>query len=501
MQKYTKKCYLRAVIEKNYIIMNLNDLTPQRVWQQFESILKVPRPSKHEEKMVDFLVEFAQKRNLEYYVDDTKNVIIYKPATETMKDKQSVCLQAHIDMVCDKEADKQHDFLTDPITPIVAGDWLKADKTTLGADDGIGVAAMLAILDSDDIPHGPIECLFTVDEETGLTGAFGLQPNVLKSKVLLNLDSEDDGQIFIGCAGGIDTIGDIPIIHIASKPNTVAYKLSVGGLLGGHSGDDINKGRGNAIKLLNRFISDYSKIYDIQLADFQGGNLRNAIARSAFAVVTISQCNETDFLKSVQEYDRIFKSELEKTDKDVFFEVEKTDMPEKVLNDDCFRKLTQLIYSMPHGVLGMSFKLKGIVETSTNLASVNLKDDNVHVVTSQRSDSESLKYYASQMVENCLLLVGANVEHSDGYPGWTPNPDSHVLKVALDVYKDLFNEDAIFCSIHAGLECGLFSTKYPEMDMISYGPTLRDVHTPEERILIPTVDKFWKMTLEILKRI
>ncbi len=481
--------------------MTLNNLAPAKVWKQFEDILRVPRPSKHEEKMVEFLIEFAKQRNLEYLVDDTKNVIIRKSATKGMENKQWVCLQAHMDMVCDKEADKQHDFLIDPIQPVLAGEWLKADKTTLGADDGIGMAAMLAILDADDIQHGPIECLFTVDEETGLTGAFGLPADVLKSKILLNLDSEDDGQIFIGCAGGVDTLGDIPIIYTSPKDGCVAYKISVSGLLGGHSGDDINKGRGNAIKLLNRFIADYAKNNCLQLADFQGGNLRNAIARSAYAVVTICPEQEDAFVAMAKEYAAIYKSELEKTDADVCLIIEKAEMPASVLDSESFRKLTQLLYSIPHGVIGMSYKLKGIVETSTNLASVNLKDGKAHVVTSQRSDSESLKYYASQMVENSLLLVGADVIHSDGYPGWTPNPDSHILKVALDFYKELFNEDAIFCSIHAGLECGLFSTKYPGMDMISYGPTLRDVHTPEERILIPTVEKFWDMTLEILKRV
>ena len=487
--------------------MDITKLTPKEVWLQFNEILKVPRPSKHEEKMVEYLVKFAEAHKLEYFVDETQNVLIRKSASKGMEGKPSVALQAHIDMVCDKEVGSKHNFMKDPIKPIIDGEWVKADKTTLGADDGIGVAVMLAILSSDKIQHGPLECLFTVDEETGLTGAFGLQEGVLQSKILLNLDSEDDGQIFIGCAGGIDTVGTFRITYQKTPPNCVAYKMSVGGLLGGHSGDDINKGRGNAIILLNRCIYDYYNENFLNglflaIADFSGGNLRNAIARTASATVVVFKEQVAAFENFVQRYNDMYSDELAKSDPNVFLKAEKVSgVPRKVLSYSSFDRLTNLLYTMPHGVMSMSFKLEGIVESSTNLASVNINGQEVVVVTSQRSDSDSLKHFLANKVHACFDNVHALVKHSDGYPGWTPNEDSHILKVAMNVYKKLFNQDALACSIHAGLECGLFLQKYPGMDMISYGPTLRDVHTPQERIHIPTVDKFWKMTLEILKTV
>ena len=481
--------------------MDISKLSPSVVWKQFEEILKVPRPSKHEEKMVEFLINFAKKHNLDYTVDEIKNVIIRKPATKGYEKKPSVVLQAHMDMVCDKTADKVHDFQKDPITPVIDGEWLKADRTTLGADDGIGDAAMLAILASNDIEHGPIECLFTRDEETGLTGAHGLGKGILNSKIMLNLDSEDDGLIFIGCAGGMDTVGTMHVTYKKSIKSYIPYKVSVSGLIGGHSGDDINKGRGNANKLLNRFIADYSQKHIILLADFNGGNLRNAIAHDATAVVLVRKPDVNKFEKMAKDYDAFYKNELEKTDAGVTLSFEKTDMPEKVLSTKDFNRFINLIYSIPHGVLGMSFKLQGIVETSTNLASIRFINDTIIITTSQRSDAESLKVFAANMVARSFELVGAEYKHSDGYPGWTPNPDSPILKIAVQVYKDLFNQNPIYCSIHAGLECGLFLEKYPDMDMISYGPTLRGVHTPDEKIEIATVDKFWKMTLEILKRV
>lgn len=482
--------------------MKISSLNPTPVWAQFEEICKVPRPSKKEGKMIDFMVAFAKKHKLDFEVDKTGNVIIRKPATKGCEGKPMVALQAHMDMVCEKNASKKHDFEKDPIVPVIDGEWVRADGTTLGADDGIGVAMAMAILAAKDIEHGPLECLFTIDEETGLTGAFGLETGKLKSKILLNLDSEDDGQIFIGCAGGMDTVGTLKYKTQPTTKEMFAFKVSVSGLKGGHSGDDIDKGRGNSNKLLNRFISDYSKKHRMGLSDFNGGNLRNAIPREAYAVVLIPVGDAKKFEKAAKDYDATIKHELSVTDAGVTFSYELVERPRRMLAEEDFQLFTRLIYSMPHGVLGMSFKLKGIVETSTNLASVKFAEGHkIIITTSQRSDADSLKVNTANMVENCLLLAGAKVVHSDGYPGWTPNPDSPILKIAMKVYKDLFNEDAIFRSIHAGLECGLFSTKYPDMDMISYGPTLRCVHSPDEKIEISTVDKFWKMTLEILRRV
>ncbi|MDR2085321.1 MAG: aminoacyl-histidine dipeptidase [Bacteroidales bacterium] len=481
--------------------MQLDSLSPRIVWEHFEKICKVPRPSKKEGKMIEYLVAFAKKQNLEHSVDSTGNVLIRKPATKGYEGKPWVCLQSHIDMVCEKNSYIIHDFEKDPIKPIIDGDWVKADGTTLGADDGIGVAVQLAILESNDIEHGPIECLFTVDEETGLTGAFGLQPKVLKSKILLNLDSEDDGEIFIGCAGGMDTVGRIDYEFEPVDKNMTGYKIMVRGLKGGHSGDDIDKGLGNSNKLLNRFIVDYSRNRTMSLAHFEGGNLRNAIPREAYAIIAVKTKDARKMERAVSEYEKTLQNELEFTDPGVIVECKKTDLPKKVLTKKDFLNITRLIYAMPHGVISMSHKLKGIVETSTNLASVKFRNKRIVITTSQRSDSESLKQDVANMVEQCLLLADAKVTRGDGYPGWTPNPNSKILKIAMDAYKDLFDKPAIYRSIHAGLECGLFSIKYPEMDMISYGPTLRGVHSPDERIEISTVDKFWQLTLEILKRV
>ncbi|MDL2227523.1 aminoacyl-histidine dipeptidase [Odoribacter sp. OttesenSCG-928-L07] len=481
--------------------MQLDSLSPKIVWKYFEEICKIPHPSKKEGKMINYLVAFAKENNLEHQVDATGNVIIRKAAVKGYENKPWVCLQSHIDMVCEKNSNIIHDFDKDPIKPIIDGDWVKADGTTLGADDGIGVAVQLAILSSNDIEHGPLECLFTVDEETGLTGAFGLKPNVLKSKILLNLDSEDDGEIFIGCAGGIDTVGRVDYDVEPVDKNMSGYKIIVRGLKGGHSGDDIDKGLGNSNKILNRFLVDYARNRTMSLAIFEGGNLRNAIPREAYAWIAVKTKDARKMERAVDDYQKTLRKELEFTDPGVIVEFEQADVPKKVLMKKDFLNLSRLIYALPHGVISMSHKLKGIVETSTNLASVKFRNKRVVITTSQRSDSETLKMDIANMVEQCFLLANAKVTRGDGYPGWTPNPDSQILKIAMDVYKDLFGKPAIYRSIHAGLECGLFSVKYPDMDMISYGPTLRGVHSPDERIEISTVDKFWRMTLEILKRV
>ncbi|MGI6718881.1 MAG: aminoacyl-histidine dipeptidase [Bacteroidales bacterium] len=481
--------------------MTIRDLKPKEIWQQFDEICKIPRPSKKEEKMVKYLVDFAKKHKLEYQVDETGNVIIRKDAVKGYENKPSVALQSHIDMVCEKNSDKVHDFEKDPIIPIVDGDWVRADGTTLGADDGIGVAAQLAILASDNIEHGPIECIFTVDEETGLTGAFGLQPGVIKSDILINLDSEDDGEIFIGCAGGIDTVGTLAYTTVNSPKDYKGFKVSITGLKGGHSGDDIDKGRGNSNKLLNRFITDYSDKNKIGLYDFDGGNLRNAIPREATAIILIPEKDINKLEKEVIKFEKVIKEELSITDPNVKISLENVVKPRIMMSDADFVKFTKLIYTIHSGVLSMSYKLKGIVETSSNLASIKFNNKKAIITTSQRSDSESQKMYMANIIKHSFLAAGAKVKQGDGYPGWSPNPDSKILKIALQVYKDLFNEEAIFRSIHAGLECGLFSTKYPNLDMISYGPTLRGVHSPDEKIEIKTVEKFWDMTLEILKRV
>ena len=478
----------------------LANLEPKSLFKFFGEILSIPRPSKHEEKMTEYLVNWAKERNLEYVSDEIGNVIIRKGATKGKENSPWVCLQSHIDMVCEKNSDKDFDFEKDAIVPKIEGEWLKADGTTLGADDGIGVATALAILDANDIEHGPIECLFTVDEETGLSGAEALSADVLKSRILLNLDSEDEGEIFIGCAGGIDTVAKLPYDK-EETPDAPAFKIMVKGLKGGHSGDDINKGLACANKILNRILWSLDKEMDLRLSCFEGGNLRNAIAREANATFVVAQADVELMKEIVEKFAVDLKYEFRTTEPDMQITLTETEKPAFVIDMLSQDNLLNVLYACPHGVLAMSREIPGFVETSTNLASVKMKEDHFFITTSQRSSVESAKYAAAYRVESCFLLAGADVEHGDGYPGWAPNPESKILKIAVDAYKKLFNKEPIVRAIHAGLECGLIGEKYPGMDMISYGPTLRGVHSPDERLEIKTVELYWKHTLEILKNI
>lgn len=478
----------------------LADLEPKSLFRFFGEILSIPRPSKHEEKMTEYLVNWAKERNLDYVSDEIGNVIIRKGATKGKENSPWVCLQSHIDMVCEKNSDKDFDFEKDAIVPKIEGEWLKADGTTLGADDGIGVATALAILDANDIEHGPIECLFTVDEETGLSGAEALSADVLKSRILLNLDSEDEGEIFIGCAGGIDTVAKLPYDK-EETPDAPAFKIMVKGLKGGHSGDDINKGLACANKILNRILWSLDKEMDLRLSCFEGGNLRNAIAREANATFVVAQADVELMKEIVEKFAVDLKYEFRTTEPDMEITLSEAEKPAFVVDMLSQDNLLNVLYACPHGVLAMSREIPGFVETSTNLASVKMKEDHFFITTSQRSSVESAKYAAAYRVESCFLLAGADVEHGDGYPGWAPNPESKILKIAVDAYKKLFNKEPIVRAIHAGLECGLIGEKYPGMDMISYGPTLRGVHSPDERLEIKTVELYWKHTLEILKNI
>lgn len=478
----------------------LANLEPKSLFKFFEEILSIPRPSKHEEKMTEYLINWAKERNLEYVSDEIGNVIIRKGATKGKENSPWVCLQSHIDMVCEKNSDKDFDFEKDAIVPKIEGEWLKADGTTLGADDGIGVATALAILDANDIEHGPIECLFTVDEETGLSGAEALSADVLKSRILLNLDSEDEGEIFIGCAGGIDTVAKLPYDK-EETPDAPAFKIMVKGLKGGHSGDDINKGLACANKILNRILWSLDKEMDLRLSCFEGGNLRNAIAREANATFVVAQADVELMKEIVEKFAVDLKYEFRTTEPDMEITLSEAEKPAFVVDMLSQDNLLNVLYACPHGVLAMSREIPGFVETSTNLASVKMKEDHFFITTSQRSSVESAKYAAAYRVESCFLLAGADVEHGDGYPGWAPNPESKILKIAVDTYKKLFNKEPIVRAIHAGLECGLIGEKYPGMDMISYGPTLRGVHSPDERLEIKTVELYWKHTLEILKNI
>ena len=488
--------------------MNIQELQPKEVFSIFHEITQVPRPSKREGKIIEWLKAFAVKHNLEHTVDEAGNIIMRKPATPGYEDKPGVILQAHMDMVCEKNNDTVHDFDNDPIHTYIDGDFIKAQGTTLGADNGIGMALMLAAITSDTLKHPALECLFTVDEETGLTGAFRLQDGCLQGKQLINLDSEDDGQVFIGCAGGIDTLAKMhyqPIsnIQLPIANSLLAIHLKVGGLMGGHSGDDINKGRGNANKILVRFLYQALSTFDIQLSTINGGNLRNAIAREAEAVIAIPMSYKEDIRIMLNHYIATIEAEIGDVEKDFFMHLETTDMPALFVPADKAKVLIQALYACPHGMTAMSKTMPGLVETSTNLASVKMKEDEkgafVEINTSQRSSIESKKHDIKQMVECALALACDEVTHGDGYPGWAPNPQSPLLEVTKKAYADLFAAEPKVLAIHAGLECGLFLEKYPYLDMVSIGPQMFGVHSPQERLSIASTGKCWEWLKAILE--
>lgn len=480
--------------------MKNENLKPQGVFHYFAEICKVPRPSKKEEKIIAYLQAFGKKHNLETLTDEVGNVLIKKPATPGMENRKTIVLQSHVDMVCEKNNDVQHDFLNDPIETEIDGEWLKAKGTTLGADNGIGVATELAILADDTIAHGPLECLFTIDEETGLTGAFALKEGFMNGDILLNLDSEDEGELFIGCAGGIDTVAQFAYQEVDVPAGYFCCKVQVKGLKGGHSGGDIHLGRGNANKILNRFLSQTLKKYDMYLCEIDGGNLRNAIAREAHAVIALPEADKHAVRADLNIFAAEVQAEYNVTDPDLQLLMESEAPRAKAIDKDTTKRLLQAIYAVPHGVYAMSQDIPGLVETSTNMASVKMKPENIiRIETSQRSSTASSKRDMNTMVRTVFEMAGAEVSSGEGYPGWKPNPHSEILEIATASYKRLFGVDAKVKAIHAGLECGLFLDKYPTLDMISFGPTLQGVHSPDERMLIPTVQKFWDHLLDILK--
>ena len=482
--------------------MSIRDLKPQLIWEQFDDICQVPRPSKKEGKIIAWLQEWAKKHNFDYQTDETGNVVIRKAATKGFEGRPAVILQSHMDMVCEKNSDVEFDFENDPIQPWIDGEWVKAKGTTLGADCGIGMAAALAVLLDDSLEHPAIEALFTVDEETGLTGAFGLGEGMLTGKYLVNLDSEDEGDLFIGCAGGINTVATMDYDKEEAPECYAFVRLEVGDLLGGHSGDDIDKGRGNSNKLLARFLYNAADTFQIALAKFDGGNLRNAIPREAYAIVGVPAEAKEDFEERFLEFGQELMEEFKHTEPRMRFTVNDVeDKVTEVMSNDDMCALLITIVGLPNGVLAMSFAVPGLVETSSNLASVkfNTEEGKVTITTSQRSSVESAKLYAAQTIESVFFLAGFDVEHSDGYPGWSPNPDSKLLATTVECYRNLFATEPKVRAIHAGLECGLFLEKYPHLEMVSFGPTLRGVHSPDERLEISTVDKFWKLLVELLK--
>lgn len=482
--------------------MEITNLEPKLVWQCFDEITKVPRPTHHLEKMRSFLVDWAQRHGISVKTDEVGNVMMSKPATPGHENAPTIILQGHQDMVAEKRGDKEHDFLTDPIATIVDGDWVKADGTTLGADNGLGCASGMAVLLDDSLVHGPIECLFTVDEEQGLIGANGLQPGFVTGSILLNLDSEEHGSLVIGCAGGKVTLCSVPVTFADASAGLIYYKVHLNHFKGGHSGMEINLGRGNANQQLCRFLWESWDKHSLQLAAIDGGGLANAIPREAWAVVGVPAASKDGFERDVEAFSDILHAEfLLAEGPDFTFTAIPADAPDCVFEEGVARNLISAVFSCPNGVQGMSNAVEGLVETSCNLASVKMQGDHVLVTVHQRSSVDSRRDEIADRVKSLFEIIGADVRFDDAYVGWAPNPDSKVLSVAVESFESLFGHSPKVEALHAGLECGLFLEKMPGLDMISFGPTLKDIHSPNEKANIPSVQEFWKFLTDILRRL
>lgn len=480
----------------------LSHLNPAPIWIYFEEICRIPRLSKNEVKIRKYLLNFAAKHGLESKEDTIGNILITRPPSPGYELRKCIVLQSHMDMVGEKNADYPHNWLTDPIIPYIIDGHVAARGTTLGADDGIGIASQLAILTDNTIKTGKIECLFTVDEESGMTGAIALKPGFFEGKTLINLDSEDEGILYIGCAGGIDTVGDFYYRGIPAGDGNIGFKISLTGLRGGHSGDEIHKGYGNSVKIMNSILSSLAQEFGISVASFNGGNLRNAIPREAFAVISAGREHGKEIIKWVEERGIRLSEEFAETEKDLKLGITEIQAPLIVMDRENQDKLIRALDCCPHGVIAWSQDMEDLVETSTNLASVSFEENNrVRIVTTQRSSVESSKHEVAGIVEKCLKLANASVLHSDGYPGWKPDLRSEILRITTESYEALFGRKPLVRAIHAGLECGLIHEKFNGIDMISIGPTIRGAHTPEEKIRIDTVEMFWDLLIDIIGRI
>lgn len=477
----------------------LSQLNPAPLWIYFEEICNIPRLSKNEGKIRKYLLDFAKNNNLESKEDEVGNILIVKPPSAGMENRKTVVLQSHMDMVGEKNADYPHDWTSDPIIPAVKGGWVTATCTTLGADDGIGIASQMAILTDKNLKAGKIECLFTVDEESGMTGAINLKADFFTGRTLINLDSEDEGILFIGCAGGMDTVGTMKYKPVPVSVGSYALDISVTGLHGGHSGDEIHKGYGNAVKIMNRVLWNISNHYDFSLANFDGGNLRNAIPREAFSKIVLDKSVNESVKSWIDTFKKTLKDEFGDLEKELKISVKEVDLPEYVMDNESQQKFLNALTCCPHGVIAWSKEMDDLVETSTNLAIAKFGENNsISIITTQRSSVESSRHDAGAMVESCLRLAGAEVVHSDGYPGWKPNLTSEILKITHRSYLDLFGKESSVRAIHAGLECGLVYEKIKGIDMISFGPTIKGAHTPEEMIEIKTAQMFWDLLIDVV---
>ncbi len=480
---------------------SITEIYPKNVWKNFYKLTQIPRPSKKEAKVIDFIKEFGKNLGLETIVDQVGNVIIRKPASNTMNNKKGVIFQAHLDMVPQKNSDKVHDFEKDPIETIIDGEWVRANKTTLGADNGIGAAAIMSVLESKDIEHGPIEALFTIDEETGMTGAFALKPGILQGDIFINTDSEDEGELYIGCAGGVDA--NICFTYTKEKVTNgyVAYQIDVKGLRGGHSGLDIDLGRANSNLILTRLLWRSTFKFNTRLASINGGDLRNAIPREATAVLVVPEKNEQGFLEFMNGHVSILKTEYQKIDPEMNITTKKVSTPGTVIDEVTQNRLISAIYTCPNGVIRMSSEVEGLVETSSNLAIVKTDEKEIIIQCLLRSSLDSAKDDLMARIKALFEMVSANVRFDGNYPGWNPNPDSLILKTMQASYKKKFNKVPQVKAIHAGLECGIIGGIYPNLDMISFGPTIRFPHSPDEKVNIESVGKFWEFLVETLKNI
>ena len=479
----------------------IRNLEPKALWNKFADLNAVPRPSKKEERVIEFIKKFGYSLGLETFEDEIRNVIIRKPATPGMENRKVVVLQGHLDMVHQKNSDTVFDFDTQGIDMYVDGDWVRARGTTLGADNGLGVAMIMAILESTTIKHPAIEALFTIDEETGMTGALNLKGGVLKGEILLNMDTEEDDEIDIGCAGGIDVTATRSYNEEETPDGSVGYTITVKGLNGGHSGMDIHKGLGNANKIMNRLLFDAFENFGLQIAEINGGSLRNAIPRESVAKVIVAQMYDEAYVFDMQEIINDIKTEFKTTEPNLTIEIEKSELPSKVMDLGVQEGIIRSIYAAHNGVYRMSADMEDLVETSNNVARIIIKDGEITIGCLTRSSVESSKFDLANVLRSAFELSGCEVTLSGSYPGWTPNVNSEILDVLVAIYEKQNNEKPKVVACHAGLECGILGTNYPDMDMISFGPTIHGAHSPDERASIKSVQKFWKFVMEILESI
>ena len=480
---------------------NIHNLEPKPLWGYFHEICQIPHPSKKERRIVEFIKDFGKKNNLETVVDKVGNVIIRKPAVKGMENRKGVIFQSHLDMVPQKNSDKKHDFEKDKIETIIDGEWVRANGTTLGSDNGIGVSAAMAVLAAKNIKHGPLEALFTIDEETGMTGAFGLKKGLLKGDILMNLDSEDEGELYVGCAGGIDVSVSKKYAEEKTPRGLSAYRVVIKGLKGGHSGVDIQLGRANSNKLMFRFLMQAESDFSIRLSEAAGGDLRNAIPRESYSLVLVSGKKIKEFEKFVRGYEKMYRAEFAETEPTLSFRAAKVDLPSKVMKKDDQYKIIRAVYACPNGVQRMSQAMKGLVETSNNLAIVKCAGGKFEAHNLTRSSVDSAKEATAWKIAAVFHLIDAEVTLKGSYPGWKPNMQSPVLNTMSRVYKDMYGKTPEIKAIHAGLECGILGGAYPNLDMISFGPTIRYPHSPDEKVNIASVGKFWDFLVETLRHI